>query len=950
MQDNEISQLKLQLAKLKADTSRQFDLLEQRIAKLESPNVSQTNSIQSEQTQIKSVVTPVPIVPTGESEKPLPVPTNQWTNPKSVTQPTEPKESIFILALQWLLSFHPISVLLAPAINLYTHFSRKGQTPLFLFVVIGITLLVAGFGYLVQLMVGELGAASKTLLLLVVAAATSIAGVKLSSTKNFQELASSIIGLGIVLGFVTVYMAGSYYHLMAPWLVLISYFAIVLCGSYLANRHNTRIVSVITLAGASLAPLLITLDPISSLIYLCGLALLCATSLYQAHRESWPWFAYLALTLCFFSIDSSLVVGSVYLLHGITIEVFYLLFLTYAVMQVNQGKFISANHLTLLGAATLAAAGLLYDLPTTTPILSIISGLNVLLLSGIYLKNRKALFAVLAIAVASVWAIFAILVSLQSDYWHIAFGLEGLFLLFFALRQGFNAIRIEAQGLLLVAIAIASVSVTPYFPLPALHTLQGWVICLSIGLLLFCWRMLIADAKTSFKWEQKLPLILFEWESLWFTVLSIASAWIVLGIWMSPVIFLIQGILLYRARSKDAQFSELVSLGCAAVFIFVWHLGVQEVNSYRFSELPFFAQLSFALGFAQLWLFAAFYRKFYPTGMLAELAERLRLAFYVLLPVVALPSIARRYPDLLTLALWGSTFVAFGLGRLVRHPLLRIESFILACIATLATLASMMFANQSDLPLHQIAFVLGVGFCGWFLLLETRRKMPIVEQRLASLTIYFLAFGMTISLKDLFSLDFALLVLSSYIFGLLLLQRTLPSVKRNSDWLRFSLIGLLFSSWIIAQINVNTFSILFLVATLLYCVPIFVSLPFTNVNSRLNQLRIDQSNVLIIFNLLFAVSYFALLVGIDWALLMTPAFIVHGSALLFIHKQKMLAKLAIALMFIGLVKLGLVDSANAVLWQKVVLLLGIGIFMLFTAFVFQKRFASQQDQTGNPLI
>lgn len=41
--------------------------------------------------------------------------------------------------------------------------------------------------------------------------------------------------------------------------------------------------------------------------------------------------------------------------------------------------------------------------------------------------------------------------------------------------------------------------------------------------------------------------------------------------------------------------------------------------------------------------------------------------------------------------------------------------------------------------------------------------------------------------------------------------------------------------------------------------------------------------------------------------------------------------------FLGLLKLGLIDAANALLWQKVALMIGIGIFMIAAAFAYQQR-------------
>ncbi|AGH43951.1 hypothetical protein [Paraglaciecola psychrophila] len=91
---------------------------------------------------------------------------------------------------------------------------------------IGIALLVSGFGYLAQLLVGELGAGSKSLLLLVIAIGVTFGGVYLAKRQQYPEISSAIVSLRLLLNFVTVYVAGSFYQLLPDWMVLLSYIVI----------------------------------------------------------------------------------------------------------------------------------------------------------------------------------------------------------------------------------------------------------------------------------------------------------------------------------------------------------------------------------------------------------------------------------------------------------------------------------------------------------------------------------------------------------------------------------------------------------------------------------------------------------------------------------------------------------------------------------------------------
>ncbi|KGJ99050.1 hypothetical protein [Thalassotalea sp. ND16A] len=72
-------------------------------------------------------------------------------------------------------------------------------------------------------------------------------------------------------------------------------------------------------------------------------------------------------------------------------------------------------------------------------------------------------------------------------------------------------------------------------------------------------------------------------------------------------------------------------------------------------------------------------------------------------------------------------------------------------------------------------------------------------------------------------------------------------------------------------------------------------------------------------------------------LLIGPALAIHGVYILLKQSGSLIkVKYGFALMFIAIVKLALIDAASALLWQKVVLFIGVGAFLLFAAFWYQK--------------
>jgi hypothetical protein len=110
------------------------------------------------------------------------------------------------------------------------------------------------------------------------------------------------------------------------------------------------------------------------------------------------------------------------------------------------------------------------------------------------------------------------------------------------------------------------------------------------------------------------------------------------------------------------------------------------VQSLSFRELPNYAKVALLLAFVECWLFAEYYRRIGRVGVLAKLAEQLRLGFYLIIPLAFLPSVLKHYMELSALAIWCSAIIAYGLGSGVKHPFIRKEAFIIFASATLYNL------------------------------------------------------------------------------------------------------------------------------------------------------------------------------------------------------------------------------------------------------------------------
>jgi uncharacterized membrane protein len=75
----------------------------------------------------------------------------------------------------------------------------------------------------------------------------------------------------------------------------------------------------------------------------------------------------------------------------------------------------------------------------------------------------------------------------------------------------------------------------------------------------------------------------------------------------------------------------------------------------------------------------------------------------------------------------------------------------------------------------------------------------------------------------------------------------------------------------------------------------------------------------------------------DMSLAIAPLLAVHGATILFLKtRTTTTVRYSFVLILLGITKLALIDTANVVLWQKVMLFIGIGVFILFASFWYQK--------------
>jgi hypothetical protein len=390
--DQQIEDLQRELVLTRVEFSTRLQRLEQKISVLtDSHNISV--KAQFEQPVYKSAEAPSPFKPmqATDSKNRLAAFDEPGYGAKtdSVAKPSYVSSLIKQTSALTLGLLSPMTKFVSPLLNIYQHYQAKGQGPIFVFMLIGIALLVGGFGYLTQLLVGELGAGSKSLLLFVVAIGITFGGAYLAKRDRYLEISSAIVSLGLLLNFVTVYVAGSFYQLLPDWMVLLSYFAIACTGFILANKFNAKIVSALAVIGGGAIPLISQLDQLGTTYYLIGLSFMVLVSLHQASNKNWQWLGFVSVFVAYSCIEFLLLTTTSTIMLGFFSQSFYCVFLLYICTILNKQNAYSKEVIVLTVITVFANIGILYQSNFSNVwILPAIAAVNTVLSIFMLLKAR----------------------------------------------------------------------------------------------------------------------------------------------------------------------------------------------------------------------------------------------------------------------------------------------------------------------------------------------------------------------------------------------------------------------------------------------------------------------------------------------------------------------------------------------------------------------------------
>ncbi len=929
--NDEVKALRSELALLKLQFSKRVDAVESRLNNLLTQDKASVDYQSQDATEFEEYTFSPQQKQTPETVTVSITTDDYFASREELGASTFSEPSFLTLFFQSVLS--SFFDWFSPLTNVYQSYKARGMLGIFILTIVGISLTLAGFGYLMQLLIDQLGAGSKSLLMSIAAILVIGGGVTLKIKTRFGEFATAIVTLGILLSYSTVYFSGSVYGLLPNIVIFILYLVIALMCHALALWLDTKIVSALGIIGIATMPILSQTVSIEPFYYMFSLAFVVLSSLVLAYRHLGQWLANLSLAFTIISLEWLIGLENI-LVSAWVANLFYFLFFGYVSVSLFKGKGSTNQFLVFL--ATLVGSIVLVFYQATdmfTSKVGICFAFNALLAiaaSVIFYKAKRELTHFFILLSAS-WSILTIVSIVSDAYWGIAWAVEGILLLVIARRYRMSSVINQGQALTTVALLYSWAALAAYFPLPALQSLDGWLLSLMIVSIIAIWQRLIDDTEVfdSFS-KNKIKPFLQLIEAIWLSILVITSADIWLGNWTGAAVILVQAALLFRAKKCQQVTIEFFSAILIVLPLFYIYQGILIADSYRFMMLPLFAKLGVVSAFSQLWLWSAYYRKYQPDSSVKSFAEFVRIIFYMLIPICWVGSVIRRFDEGSLMLLWLSPLLALLFARKVNHHLLFKETKILT------VLASLCFAiGVGQLTLINSIVVL-IGFSSYYSVayfLNNKGSAPIY-QFICSWGV--LSVGLALPNfvgTQTHSLFFGVIVAVIYWASAFNMLNVSGHLKRNETLITIVNAILIVGSWLLMPSNANYA----LVPT------VFLISALYHKNTRFKRSRLGdilKLNGDILLHSITVITYVILLdslSGYRLDLLIAPVLAVHGALILFLKDRRLTTvKYSFLLILLGIVKLAMIDAANALLWQKVVLFMGIGVFILVASFWYQK--------------
>lgn len=622
----------------------------------------------------------------------------------------------------------PFSGIAHQASSFFKSYQARGLGPVFLMTVAGIITLTLGFGYLLQFSINhwfsELG---KAIFGFTAANGIIAVGVIIHRKQpKMREFASGLVGLGLIINFLSSYFIGPYFGIIPSSISFILLTLITLIGFGLSMKLEAKVISMISLVGGSLAPMMLVSSSENPLLYLPYLLLIGCCAIVQSRKLNWP----ALIEVCSLLHIACIEVFMLYLnqpfgalnwqvlLGIVTISIMFYLYgftsMLFASVS-NTAKpvsgYLSALQPHLNGQVTLGSAlpkrllalpfALLAFMLLATSQLTSYNGevflLNAVICSGLFLRlSPSSQLRGLMLLFTGSFVGFAALNLISHEYLGLVLLLEALLLIWLGAKESLSSVRIEAylllvlglilnvQGLLEMDLFAQVVGQFSEYSFPVMILILSSA-SLWTATQIMAKQLKLDDGKWQKESEEKIWLFFKESLSLSYAASILLIAAVVDESYFLNILPLVSLLMLFLAAKDKLKFTEVFAWILLIPLILMIAIGILDVNSFSFSDQPLYAQLARVELFLSLILASYWYQRYLADSKASRFASSIQLICFIALPLVFIPKVLRDYDAYLSLAIWMSCFISFALARYVKHRALIVEAKLLTLLATLLT-------------------------------------------------------------------------------------------------------------------------------------------------------------------------------------------------------------------------------------------------------------------------
>ncbi|MGA1869836.1 MAG: hypothetical protein ACMUJM_14975 [bacterium] len=241
--------------------------------------------------------------------------------------------------------------------------------------------------------------------------------------------------------------------------------------------------------------------------------------------------------------------------------------------------------------------------------------------------------------------------------------------------------------------------------------------------------------------------------------------------------------IIYRGKMFKLPYSQYIGTMLYLLILAEIYRSFSYAHSFLFVKQTLPGKVAMIEAFALLWIYQFYLEKINGAEILRYLGKKLRILFYLLIPLTFLQHIRIYYPRFLPLALWASCITAYLLQKLIKEEILRGEFLLLALIAALISIGVPLTLSDPKIVSPASAAVLaGVLFLGFLLWYERAFNRPGYAKNplkilFAASWIYFAASVFLVVYSLSRNLQIAVIASGFFFIWLIRYQPLFPSVR-----------------------------------------------------------------------------------------------------------------------------------------------------------------------------